>query len=122
MKYRERERQGKRESRRQASEAQRKNERQRARARDKNKGERGPKGNNLENQTKEKWKERGGEKKEKRLKKAMVVPLIFILPGYFRFFFAVFCPKKKLPDEVVSLGGRDVFKNPAGYTDRQEIT
>ena len=30
--------------------------------------------------------------------------------------------KKKSLTEMVLLGGRDVFENPAGYTDKQEIT
>lgn len=64
---------------------------------------------------------RGEGKKEKRLKKAMIAPLVFILPGYFRFFFfAVFGRKKNLPDG----GGLlvcNAFKNPA-WIYKQEIT
>ena len=43
------------------------------------------------------------------------------LSGYFSQF-AVFGRKKKCLTEMVLLGGRDVFENPAGYTDKQEIT
>jgi len=50
----------------------------------------------------------------------MVAPLVFILSGYFSQF-AVFGRKKKCLTEMVLLGGRDVFENPAGYTDKQEI-
>lgn len=51
----------------------------------------------------------------------MVAPLVFIMSGYFSQF-AVFDRKKKSQAEIVLLGGRDVFENPAGYTDKQEIT
>ena len=33
-----------------------------------------------------------------------------------------FLAEKKCLTEMVLLGGRDVFENPAGYTDKQEIT
>lgn len=51
----------------------------------------------------------------------MVAPLVFILSGYFSQF-AVFGRKKNAHAEMVLLGGLDDFENPAGYTDKQEIT
>ena len=64
---------------------------------------------------------RGEGKKEKRLKKAMIAPLVFILPGYFRFFFFFlqFLAEKKIClTEVVYLSVT-LLKIQPGYTSKR---